>query len=346
MAILLESTVNNQRFGRGNCSLDSNTAFGNGTLVSITTGVCNTGFGFANLATRTTGGRNTSFGPSAGRYGNGSYNTTLGRLAGTTRGNNSYGTHVGAESGTCAGASSVTIGHLAGIQAEYYSVSIGHCAGRVAAAGNVSIGWCALATSTSQYTTAVGARAASLNTTGDSSTIAGHYSGRFTGNATNNTLVGFYAYQHNGYGVADQAVLGRGQNNVCNCVWRAWKCVSDFRDKTNIKPLTNLGLNFIRKLNPIKYKWDSREEYAEQCGFEYGVKDGTLKQDKTHYGFLAQEVDFASRSAGEKFEGVTHDTFRDKYSLSQLELVASLTKALQEINDDLDLIQTKINSKN
>jgi hypothetical protein len=111
-----------------------------------------------------------------------------------------------------------------------------------------------------------------------------------------------------------------------------------------VQPLNNLGLNFLRKLNPVKYKWDLRQKYVEKCGYEYGIKDGTLKQDQINYGFLAQEIEFAAKSLGENFDAVTHDTFIDQYSLNYLNLLASLTKALQEINNDLDLIETQLNN--
>jgi hypothetical protein len=73
--------------------------------------------------------------------------------------------------------------------------------------------------------------------------------------------------------------------------------------------------------------------------YEYGIKDGTLKQEKTRFGFIAQEIEFASRSEGENFDGVTYDSIGDKYSVSYLEMIGSLTRALQEINLGLDEIE-------
>jgi len=343
MATLQASTVNSLKFGQGNSPGNFNTAFGLNSLINISYGPFNTGFGYNTLNNKTTGFGNTAFGAQALAAGNNSYNTAIGRLAGFNVGGCKGGTHIGAQAGRYADHCTVTIGMQAGYYSGNYAVSVGCRAGVSNAAVGVAVGWKAKESGSPANLVAVGARAASNNTNGCKSTIAGHYSGRYSGGAYNNTLVGFYSYQFGGYGVNDQGTLGRGQNVYCNCVWRAWSNASDCRDKTNIEPLTNLGLNFIRKLNPIKYKWDSRQKYVDECGYEYGVKDGTLKQDKTHYGFLAQEIEFAAITAGERFDGITYDSFIDKYTVNHLEMVASLTKALQEINDDLDLIETQLN---
>lgn len=345
MAILQASTVNSLKFGRGNSALVSNTAFGVNSLISISSGACNTGFGYNTLNNKSTGGCNTAFGAQALAASNNSKNTGIGRLAGFNVGGYAGGTHIGAQAGRYADECTVTIGFQAGYYSGNYAVSVGHRAGVSLSAGSVAVGFNAKENGGGGVTlTVLSSRAGQYNTTGDLATLVGHYTGRFLGGSNSDLHVGWYAYQHNGYGVSCQSSIGRYQNNICNCIYTSWTNVSDCRDKTNIQPLTNLGLNFIRKLNPIKYKWDNREKYVNQCGFEYGVKDGTLKQDKVHYGFLAQELDFAARSVGEKFDAISHDTFRDQYTVNYLDMVASLTKALQEINNDLDLIEAQLNS--
>ena len=342
MAILQASYVNSLRFGRGNSCIVTNSAFGISALANISSGVCNTGFGFNTLFNTSTGYKNTAFGAQALSVRNNNLRTGIGRLAGQY----GYGasTSIGAQAGRFTGYCTTNAGFLAGYSGQTYSVSIGFAAGVSNGAYNVAIGFRSKQYGGTYSLTTISPQTGRYDTTGNDTTLVGHYTGRFLGGAYNNTHVGWYAYQHNGYAAPNQSSIGRYQNNICNCTYRVWTDVSDCRDKTNIEPLTNLGLNFIRKLNPVKYKWDNRERYVNCCGFEYGVKDGTLKQDKTHYGFLAQEVDFAARSLGQKFEAVTHDTFRDQYTLGYLEMISSLTKALQEINNDLDLIETQLNN--
>jgi hypothetical protein len=338
MANLRNSTVN----GLNLCSNALyNTAFGSGSLKNNTAGSgCNTGIGSGALYSNTTGIKNTAIGISSlfgGSYscrtglgvdavGNGNWITSI-------NGGNTYGTTQG----------NVNIGFKSGKRSYSNSVTIGWYAGQYVCNRSVSIGYCTIAGN--DDTVVIGSLAGCANNTvGKCSVLVGYRAGVNIGGAYNNILVGYGASQQYGYGIDNQSVLGTKDNNVYNCVYTGWTDVSDYRDKTNHQPLNNLGLNFLRKLNPVKYKWDLRQKYEDKCGYEYGIKDGTLKQDDTNYGFLAQEVEFAAKSLGENFDAVTHDTFIDQYSLNYLNLIATLTKALQEINDDLDLIETQLNS--
>jgi hypothetical protein len=344
MATLQASTVNSLKFGRGNSAICTNTSFGIGSLISISSGGYNTGFGFNTLNSKTSGARNTAFGAQALGLSNNSNNTGIGRMAGFNVGGYAGGVHIGSCAGYLADHCTVTAGFQAGYSSQNYAVSVGHRAGVNNGACTVAVGFKTKESGSPAKSVFFTPFAGQNNTIGDNSVLGGFYTGRYSGGATNNLLIGWYTYQIFGYGVSNQTVLGRGNNNAYNCVFVGWTNVSDCRDKTNIQPLTNLGLNFIRKLNPVKYKWDRRQNYVDECGFEYGVKDGTLKQDKVQYGFLAQEIEFAAKTLGENFDAISYDSFRDHYTLNYLDMVASLTKALQEINNDLDLIETQLNS--
>lgn len=344
MATLQASTVNSLKFGRGNSAICTNTSFGINSLISISSGGYNTGFGFNTLNNKTSGARNTAFGAQALAASNNSNNTGIGRMAGFNVGGYAGGVHIGSCAGYLADHCTVTAGFCAGYSSQNYAVSVGHRAGVSNGANTVAIGFRTKENGSPADSVFFAPFAGQNNTIGSKSVLGGFYTGRYSGGAVNNLLIGWYSYQINGYGGNDQSVLGRGNNSACNCVFVGWTNVSDCRDKTNIQPLTNLGLNFIRKLNPVKYKWDRRQNYVDECGFEYGVKDGTLKQDKVQYGFLAQEIEFAAKTLGENFDAISYDSFRDHYTLNYLDMVASLTKALQEINNDLDLIETQLNS--
>jgi len=338
MACLRNSTVN----GLNLCSNASfNTAFGYNALSGHTAGCgCNTGIG-AGASANTSGKFNTAIGNSTLAYG---YGTAIGNSAISCN----SGVAIGANAGSCYTSATNIGASTGGLRYSCNTVTIGNNAGDCMNAGpakNVIIGSQAAYTNPGQsFNCSVILGACAGLAVGDCSVIGGYKAGRYIGNAVNNILIGYNASQQNGYGTNDQSVLGTKNNNVYNCVYTAWTDVSDCRDKTNFQPINNLGLNFLRKLNPVKYKWDLRQKYEDKCGYEYGIKDGTLKQDDTNYGFLAQEIEFAAKSLGENFDAVTHDTFIDQYSLNYLNLIATLTKALQEINDDLDLIETQLNS--
>jgi hypothetical protein len=138
-------------------------------------------------------------------------------------------------------------------------------------------------------------------------------------------------------------VWGNSSNNVCNCVFTAWTSVSDSRDKSNIKPLSaNLGLNLIRKIEPVSFNWDHRDVYVDKCSYEYGYKDGTLSGTKEHYGIIAQNFKQALDELNEKFDGLGYDAQKDSYRITYEELIAPIIKAIQELDIRLKVLEEKV----
>jgi hypothetical protein len=90
---------------------------------------------------------------------------------------------------------------------------------------------------------------------------------------------------------------------------------SDRNEKTNILS-SDLGLNYIMKLNPVSYSWKK--------------DDG-----KKHYGLIAQEIE----ELGIKFGGL--DIENGRYGLSYSEFIAPLIKAVQELKAELDTLKNK-----
>jgi hypothetical protein len=77
--IVSDALINGVTAGRGNSSINTNTAFGFQTLISNTTATSNTGVGFQSLATTTIGSNNTAIGSGAMRDNlSGTGNTALG----------------------------------------------------------------------------------------------------------------------------------------------------------------------------------------------------------------------------------------------------------------------------
>jgi hypothetical protein len=77
--IVSDALINGVTAGRGNGSINTNTAFGFQTLISNTTATSNTGVGFQSLATTTIGSNNTAIGSGAMRDNlSGTGNTALG----------------------------------------------------------------------------------------------------------------------------------------------------------------------------------------------------------------------------------------------------------------------------
>lgn len=122
-----------------------------------------------------------------------------------------------------------------------------------------------------------------------------------------------------------------------------WTIASDRYDKTDIQDLPdNLGLNFIRKLKPVKFKFDIRDRYVKKCGFEFGQKDGTLANEKESYGFLAQDIEESINELGSKFDAVSYDDFSDSYRLRTTDLISPVIKSLKQTLDRLEIIENKL----
>jgi hypothetical protein len=91
---------------------------------------------------------------------------------------------------------------------------------------------------------------------------------------------------------------------------------SDLRQKKNIVK-SDLGIDFINKLNPVKYNW---------------IEGDT----KTHYGLIAQEI-----------ESLNIDNFGalyiedDKYGLNYSEFIAPMIKAIQELTARVQYLENK-----
>lgn len=103
---------------------------------------------------------------------------------------------------------------------------------------------------------------------------------------------------------------------------------SDARSKKDIVE-SNLGLDFILRLNPVSYKWkeDSSKAPAELV-------------DRTNFGFIAQEVEESLE--GQDFGGLMYDSQTDLYGLRYEQFIAPLTKAIQEQQEIIKSLQLRI----
>lgn len=125
--------------------------------------------------------------------------------------------------------------------------------------------------------TAIGRQALSSNTTGDSNTAIGIYALMENTNGENNTAIGLSAgrYKQDGTDATDFdncSYLGNdtrtsasnqvqlGDSSTTTYVYGTVQNRSDARDKTDIRD-TLLGLDFIKSLRPVDFRWDFRDDY-------------------------------------------------------------------------------------
>ena len=95
-----------------------------------------------------------------------------------------------------------------------------------------------------------------------------------------------------------------GDENISQCFIQVdWTVSSDERDKTEFSEL-DLGLDFVKALEPVTYYWDKRSKYGDKYADDYDLSaqtpDGTHKEDWMDIGFKAQAVRDLEEAAGYK----------------------------------------------
>ena len=327
---------------RGGSGVGTNTAMGYQALNSNTTGCRNTAFGYQAMRGTTTGFQSTAVGFQASRNtSTTSNNTAIGfrALYNNTGANN---TAVGYRAGysLTTGASNTFVGAYAGsvITTGGANVILGSFVfGSSTACNNTIIGG---ASNTGQANnTVIGFGAAPSLSSGERNTIIGSGAGGSVTSAQSTIIVSRGGSTSNSNGHTLWGTSGVDFNWI-QC---AWSNVSDCRDKTCIQDLDQkLGLNFLRKLNPVSFNWDNRESYVSQCGYEYGQKDGTLASSKKSYGFEAQQVKQVLEELGVEFEALGHDQEKDAYRITYEEMIAPLIKGVQETLIRLETLEESI----
>ncbi len=306
----------------------SNTAIGDNALALNTTAVCNTAVGGAAMNNNTTGGGNTAVGQytlTTNKTGN--YNTAIGSKALSASGNtsNSYNTALGYNAGlnlSSNSGSNTAIGFDALAhegQDCYGNVAVGYKA--LGNKYNISSG--NVYNNTVSYNTAVG-----YNALGDLISY------------TNCTGLGYSS------AVTGSNQIQLGNTSVTVYAQKALVVRSDARDKLDIED-SPLGLNFIMKLRPRKYRMNSREAYFEQ-GKERdftATNDGSKAGKRPHYGLVAQEVKEVMNDLGVDFAGYLDskiDGGEDVLSLGYAEFIAPMIKAIQQQQHMIEQLQKEI----
>lgn len=131
----------------------------------------------------------------------------------------------------------------------------------------------------------------------------------------------------------------------------AFTNVSDGRFKTNISENDVKGLDFISRLRPIVYNFDTRKfqeflarnmpdsnrnRYFEDKDFS---KSSSIRQS----GFIAQEVEIAARESSYNFNGLhVPESDNDNYSLAYSQFVVPLVKSVQELSKQNEELKKEI----
>lgn len=190
------------------------------------------------------------------------------------------------------------------------------------------------------------------NTYGSAIIIGNYNSSSYLDNIT---IIGYNTSVNN----SNEFQLGNSAQTVYT--HQAIQTRSDARDKTGIVD-TALGLNFIKSLRPVDYKWDFRsdywydEEYQEDILDESGnvvntvtkkrkvkpERDGSKARSRNHCGFLAQEVKETLNALNVDY-ALLHDASvgggEDVLTIAYSELIAPLVKAVQELSARIEQLE-------
>jgi hypothetical protein len=283
-------------------------------------------------------------------------NVAIGYQAGKSDEYNDYGfnptglTFVGYQAGfsNYQGASNTAIGHQAGYTTTTGSnnTSLGKSAlkSNIVGEKNTAIGVNALLETTGSENIGIGVNAGRLSgsggatlTTGTQNIMIGSHSRPSVANGTNQIVIGNF-------------VAGQGDNHITigssniNKIWTnftttAWSRPSDISLKKNINK-NNLGLNFIKKIDPVTYNWieNNKLDKSNPHYREENERDST----SLIFGLIAQNVKQAMDEEGaDYFSGwCKEDSGLQGISLEPF--VLPLINAVKELSERLEKLESKI----
>jgi len=336
---------------RGTTTGSGNVATGWLALYSNTTGSNNAAYGYGALKSNTTGGGNVGVGYEAlgGLGSSRDFYSSVGighqALANTTSSNN---TAVGYQAGTANTSGHVTaFGKSAGAANTTGGVTafgISALQNNTSGLGNTAVGEFVLdANNTGNSNTAVGKNALTANTSGTENQALGYYalSGTTTGSyntamgkdAGNNTTTGNYntsiGYEAkpSSSTASGEITLGNSNASTLRCNTQTISSLSDARDKTEVQPLVQ-GLNFIDSLQPVKFKWETRDG---------NVKDGTYEA-----GFIAQDLQSAQSEVDADYLGLVIDENPERLEASYGKLIPVLVQAIKDLKSEIETLKSNV----
>ena len=232
------------------------------------------------------------------------------------------------------------------------NTAVGQQAGRNTTSGqsNTSMGQAAITNcSSGDNNTAIGRQSLTALTTADTNTGLGMESGSSITTGANNLVLGYQAGRSN----SPSGNITTSDNSVClgnNSIQNLF-CAdtsissSDSRDKTDVTSF-NIGLDWIKALRPVTYRWDRRTWYGTDAE-PYGTPDGSKKRARLHVGFLAQEaleVEKANGYASSNDDSLVCNLTDDgmSYGMKYERLVPILVNAIKELSAKNTTLETRV----
>lgn len=292
-----------------------NTVVGFGSFRNNSTGVENTALGYNSLNSNTTGNYNTAIGNLTLKNNTTGYaNTTcgIGSLFSNTEGREN-----------CAFGNVALYSNTIGIRNSAFGIEALYL--NSAGSENSAFGTSALRTNQEGFGNCAFGSYALTFCNGSTNTAIGSYAGYSISTGDNNICIGANANVPDG-SLNNQVRIGNTNISYAG-IQVAWSITSDRRWKENIQP-TNLGLDFISKLNPVRYNRINDEN------------------KKIEYGLIAQELEQVLKE-----EGVTNSAMltidgEGRYELRYNDLFAPMIKAIQELKEENGKLKAKVERLN
>jgi len=311
--------VGHNAMGEGTVTGDKNVAVGRSAMKAVTSGAQNVAVGAEALDALQGGSNNTALGYEAmGKTNSGGDNVAIGRAALLDNTTSSGSVAVGVEA----------LENMTGVE-------------------NTAVGKQALrgvGSATGTYNVAIGVMAGDSITSGYRNTLLGQRSDVSVATGAYQIAIGEDCIS------TGQSRITVGSGNGDNRVWNAfasnasWARVSDERYKKDIQDNTDLGLDFIKALRPVTFKFKLKSEIDESLPDYDATDSGIPVHTDKMYGLIAQEVKTVLDDQGiTDFGGwTTTENEVELQGISQEMFVHPLIKAIQELSAKNDALEARI----
>ncbi len=215
---------------------------------------------------------------------------------------------------------SLGVNSLLSITTGTQNVAIGTNAldSNIVSGGNTAVGYDALQSTTGDFNTAFGNSSLFSLGVGTSNCAFGYNALTGLTSGVNNIGIGTNAVVPSSTG-SNQIRMGNTAITYAG-IQVAWAITSDKRWKSAIQT-SNLGLDFITKLNPVSYIRKNDES------------------KKTEYGFIAQELDQTLNEFGATNSGIITKDDAGMLSVRYNDLLSPMVKAIQELKTENDILK-------
>ena len=174
--------------------------------------------------------------------------------------------------------------------------------------------------------TCIGIQSGGQTSTGYWNTSIGESAGQATTTGQNNIAIGQFSNQATAT-TSNSITLGNVSNNILRCAVTSITSLSDARDKKDVAPI-ELGLEFVKELNPVKFVWDDRDEKG--------------RHDVVDSGFIAQDL----KALEDKYEAadvlkLVYDENPEKLEASYGRLIPVLVQAIKDLAAKVETLENK-----